>query len=152
MIWAFEHLHQQSIAEVIKLQPFIDFRYDFKNKEYHFQTFCQERFEDGTEKRCLKLFNANSIRQGLIAETWLEAVQLSAFIQESSGSGFEQSDRHTVVQLIEKYPWLHDYYQLRKEDYWIRLIALPLSEFIRYYQYNDTMLEMVDIDSLLNDR
>ena len=40
MIWAFEYLNDKQIQELKRLNPLMDFEYDFSKKTFYWQTFC----------------------------------------------------------------------------------------------------------------
>ena len=92
------------------------------------------------EIRRIRLFAIEQVRQGFICDNWEEARLLSMYLQ----------DIETIKTEIEnKYKWIKDYLLTRKDNIWLKVIAIPVSIYLEYYEKNDAAIKLIDLESLM---
>ncbi|MCB9074738.1 MAG: hypothetical protein H6552_04265 [Chitinophagales bacterium] len=140
MIFAFEKLNDFENKLITAMEPFIDFSFSLNEKCCYFQT--HHLIIDGKDIYTLRLHKAENLKQGLICTDFEEAKWLSMFI-----SGADNG-----IKLKEEYPWLEDYLLEQKDIHFINLIALPISEYIKYYANNFKQLRLIDFKEMFSFR
>ena len=92
------------------------------------------------EIRRIRLFSVEQVRQGFICDNWEEARVLSMYLQNVK----------SVNKKIEnEYKWIKDYLYSRKDEIWINIIAIPAFIYLEHYEKNDSALELIDLQSLM---
>lgn len=92
------------------------------------------------EIRRIRLFSIEQVRQGFICDTWEEARTLSMYLQNVD----------TIKTEIEnEYRWIKDYLSLRRQNIWIKIIAIPVSIYLEHYEKDDAALEKIDLQCLM---
>lgn len=130
MILAFEYLNRRDLEELGYLNPMMDFRFDFENRIYYWNTGCGGYDEYNKEIRVIKMFSLSQVKQGFICDDWEESRLLSGYLQ----------NRDNFKEGIEEvYKWIPDYLELRKENHFLDTIAIPISIYLDYYRKYDEL-------------
>ncbi len=140
MIFAFERLSNFENKLINAIEPFIDFNYSFNEMCYYWQR--NHVIIGGKDIYTLRLHKAKNLKQGLICTDFEEAKWLSMFI-----SGADKGEN-----LKREYPWLEDYLSEQKDNHFINIIALPISEYIKYYANNFKQLRLIDFEQMFSFR
>jgi hypothetical protein len=140
MIYAFENLKEFDEKLVKACEPYIDFSYSFTDRMYYWQR--HHLIIDGKDIYKLRLHKAENLKQGFICTDFDEAKLLSMLIEGTD----------TGVKLKNENLWLEDYLEEKKETTFIKTIALPVSEFIKYYANDFDMLKLLDFEEIISFR
>jgi hypothetical protein len=99
------------------------------------------RFVTKLEKeiRRIRLFSLPQVRQGFICDDWLESINLCGYLKKKKG----------FKEIEENYKWIRDYLELRTDNIWLDIIAIPVSIYLNYFSENDESLELIDLNCLL---
>lgn len=140
MIFAFESLSKLEKDISKAMEPYIDFEYSLSERCYYWTK--HHYIENGNDIYKLRLYSLDQLKQGLICSIFEEAKCLSMII-----SGDDEG-----VTLKNEYPWLTTYLIEHSKNSFIKNIALPVSEYIRYY-YNDfKKLQLLDFEEIYSFR
>ena len=140
MIFAFENIEGFDEKLIKAREPYMDFIYSFKEACYKWQH--HHSIVDGKDIYKIRLHKAENLRQGFICTDIDEAKLLSMLI-EGADDG---------LQLKKKYLWLENYILEQKENHFLNVIALPVSEYIKHYANNFEMLKLLDFEQILSFR
>ncbi len=137
MIFAFEHLKELDEKLIKACEPYIDFIYSLREACNKWQQ--HHLIVDGKDVYKIRLHNAANLRQGFICTDFEEARCLSMLIEgEDAG-----------VQLKKEYLWLENYILEQKENHFLNVIALPVSEYIKHYANDFEKLKLLDFEEIL---
>jgi hypothetical protein len=140
MIFAFENLKEYDKKIVKAGEPYIDFIYSNKEACYKWQQ--HHLIIDGKDIYKLRLHSAENLRQGFICTNFAEAKKLSMLIEGDEAG----------LQLKKDYMWLDNYILEQKENHFLNVVALPVSEYIKHYANDFKMLKLLDFEKILTFR
>jgi len=140
MIWIYENLTEKDTIKLKELNPYMDYHWGQKNNTHYWQTYC-ERLDIINGKvqdvRKAKFFNLSQTRQGFICDDINEAQEICAI-----------RDGFSRPELVEKNPDIIEYLDTHK-SIWIRNIAVPVINIIKYFADNDPgLLDILDLGLL----
>lgn len=138
MILAFENLKGFDEMLVKALEPFIDFKYSRKDRSYYWQR--HHFIVEGKDIYKLRLHSASNLKQGLICNNFEDAIDLTMLIEGTNPDS----------RLNKEYPWLEGYLEDKKDSPFIKSIAIPVSEYIKYYAADFKMLQLLDFEDIFN--
>jgi hypothetical protein len=143
MIYIFEILTDDEKKHLEYLEPFIDFRYDFKNKMYWWQTYCSGfKKVDGKKEeiRKIRVYKLEQARQGFTVDDFVEARMLSMYLS---------GDLDEEESFENKYSDILPYLEAKGDNSFIDLLFVPAVEYIRFYENTSpSKLELIDMEAL----
>jgi hypothetical protein len=140
MIYTFENTEGFEMDLIKASEPYIDFIYSFKEACYMWQQ--QHIILDRKDIYKIRLHKAENLRQGFICSDFEEAKSLSMLIE----------GHYKGLQLKKDYLWLENYILEQKENHHLNIIALPVSEYIKYYAHDFKMLKLLDFEMIFSFR